>query len=496
MSKLNARAMYFAIGALVLAYWSPVLAAGYAFEDSWFLEYRNVSLGDLLVWFTEPRDILGYYRPVRNIFFAIPAQFFLLPPPELYHGLLLGVFLSVLFFLYRFYFSLLESEKASLVAVFAYALCACHLKPLVWLSASHNVFAVLFCSMALFFQLRSQRLLTVACFILAISSRETSVGLVLALGWLAYIQAPAPFDWKAIWLRSWELWGVAFAFSVFFLWQPPQVVSDTGLGDTNLPLWLAHWLGYLFVFVRPTTDSFQATVLTASTITVTLAIVFSLLCAWGFMLQVRKREPVAVFGWIWLGGLGVHLVFVDRWHQEYAVLAGMGFFGFCASWLLKIAKGSRRRENFIFAIALVCIGWIALANRSELYEWQKPWALTQAWGQSFADFQKTIAAGDVIVVTQSESFQGSERQKSSLVFLPQYIRLRFPERIVYWDTSRLPWAALAYGLGHRHLGSTETRAHLMGQAVVFAREENFQWSIIRREVVTSPESINENSEAP
>jgi hypothetical protein len=435
--------------AFLAIFWLPALGTGYLMEDSWFLFHRKLSLADLAGWFIESRDSFGYYRPVRRVFFAIPNLFYREPPPLLYHGISFLFFTGTVALAFGIYKSLLSDKRLAWAAAAAFGVAACFAKPMFWLAASHNIFAAFFCASALLLRLKGYRAGSALAFLLALGSRETSFGLLLPLLWIDFQRAGR---WRLS--ESWELLLAGGAGAALLLGGrlPPYLPERGGFW-----LWPLQWLKYIAVLLVPGFKQGGAALLAAGAFTAFLLPVL--------IRQLWRREVGALFGLTLVGGLLVHLCFPLPWNEEYAGIAALGFFGFAFQQVGKL-RIYRLPVAAMVLVLFLSVGWIAREQASSYYGGLSD--LGARWVQAFGTLESGLAPEEVVVIRAAASFS-EDHEKPMLAFLPPYLRLRFPGRIVLWDLQGVPGAEGAFGLSIRALRQAEPQLRLQGAVLVHVR---------------------------
>lgn len=458
--------------------WMGVFRAGYSSEDSWYLDQKFYSIQDLFLWIFQFRDSLGYYRPVRRILFALPNLFFAIPPPELYHALVLALFFVSLYFLGKVYRRLGLSESSSFLAVFCVGISPIFEKSLFWLSGSHNILAFLFFVLCLHFLLEGKRKPLLFCWCLALGSRETVMGLLPALLWLDYRQN-SPFAWQGMLRRNWPLLVISTIFAGVFL--AGQIPHTEGATAKNLLWQNAIWHGpaYLLLYFWPKGDNRPLLPGTVPLFALYLSGIIFLGLAWRFAVSVKQRSSQAIWFFLFFGGMLVHLVYVEHWNPEYMAVSAAGFFGIVFSFVDQQKKWKWAVGAPMVFVTMLLV-WPSLQNSERTFI--APWSLTKEWVAGLDHFYGGLNPGDVVVIDETQTFQTNFRTYQ-LVFFDQYLKAKFPGRIVLWNTKSIPIVAQSPLLGARALEFASVSQRFQGNSLVHVREKDLVWEILRRETI-------------
>ena len=466
----------FLIGIALILRWAGALRAGYSSEDSWYFDKKFYSIQDVFLWIFQIRDSLGYYRPVRRILFAIPNLFFAIPPPEIYHAAVLILFFIALFVLWKIYRRLGLSEASSFLAVFCVGISPVFEKSLFWISGSHNILAFLFFLLSLHSLLIGKRGWLLLFWCLALGSRETVLGLLPALLWVDFLQNPR-FEWRQMLQRNWPLLTVSLIFIAIFLGG--QIPHTEGAHAKNLlgqnAIW--HGPGYLLLFFWPKWDNRPLLPGTAPMFVFYLSGILFLALVWKFKDFLMKKSNQAIWFFLFFGGMIVHLVHVEHWNPEYMSISAAGFFGIIFS-----VADRKKRTRWAVGLPIVIIGILLVYPSWQNSErtFTAPWRLTEEWLAGLDRFCKGLDPEDVVVIEATETFQSNFRTYQ-LVFFDQYLKVKFPGRMVLWNTKLIPIVAQSPWLGARALEYAYPNQRFQGNNLVFVRERNLAWEILRKE---------------
>lgn len=471
---------------VIALWWWPALNAGYLLEDSWFLHYQKFSLVEIIRCFIEPRDFLGYYRPIRNTFLMLSSILFGLNQPFYPHLFIFLVFFGLIVALLAFYRRLMPPWMA-LLALLTFALSNVHLKPLIWLSATHNIFAAFFCALALIYRLHDSRMKSAAFFALALASRESSLGMLAALFWIEYLRLPSVPKVRKLFSRTYDLLIVASIFTVIFLWAPPVETSEPHI-HTNLPIWMNHWVGYLLVFIWPKFYDYKFSVLSIPLPILFLSFLLSGLFLYHFTKQIINRQLSAIFGLVYLGGISLHLIYTSHWHPEYASLAAIGFYGFWAQWIGEMSSKKWVYRLSVTAALCICISVAIPYHYKIIRNYSQLWKTTNGWVYGLNELLLRLKPNEIPVIENVQHSQAGKVILDEIIFLPQYVRLKFPQKIILWNPSDNSVINRSYGLDFRSIRFAQPNRRLNGATLLFVQENHLTWIILRKEKIPYPKA--------
>ena len=470
--------VFIAAAAALVFFWRLALVGGFYAEDSWFFFDRSISFVDLLNWVFSPHDFIGYYRPVRRMFLALYS--ILAAPefsPELAAAASVLLYLSLfsaVFFLYR---NVLKNIWVALGMAMAFALSPYIGKSILWLSASHNLFAGIFSALSILLLLKEMRALCVLFFALAVMSRETALGLVLPLCWLEYQNNDARLN-KDFFRRITPIFILSLFFSVIFIYSaPPNYVSDGIPRFFPGPDFIQAWLAYTAIYFWPKIGLSINILSHAWLIGAFAGALLFLLFLFGFK-NYRAHKKELFFFWLWIGGLSIHLIKFDVWNFEYVLISSIGFFGLIG---VAIEKHIKRAWTLLAIAIAMPLGaaWISSGYADSFQKiYKEPWPIVEAWTFNLKKHLASIPDGAVVVISDSETLKEEYNQVNS-VFLTGYVSLRMPERVIYWDNENFPM--LNKGFRVRYFRHPRFNIWAEGQEIFYLEERDLVWRTAKQE---------------
>lgn len=456
--------------ALLALFWRRSFFAGFQLEDSWLLKHRFISVVDVVRWFTEARDSLGYYRPVRRLFLALLSLPGEQPSATLAHLAIFACFTALIWVMFRLYEEILGSPWASGMGVLLFGLGSYAGKSLYWPSASQNIFVALFGVLSLLSRRAGKNWLSLLWLFLAIASRENAVGLVLPLLWIDYKRG----EWK----KSWDALLLCLLVVIFLLrpFDLPHNGADATLHFRALPgftpAWISALLAYFTQLSTPRFITHWPDFLDFPVASLVCAAAVLAWSCWASVDLLRRRKEEALFGLLLAGGLLSHLATPAFWNPEYVLLAATGFFGLVAAAMRDAFTQGRRAPSVVAALAF-CTIFAVQAERAHWVHGVKRERLDE-WAEGLLALEKTLPAGEVLVIENTETLGPASGLAQDLVYYPNYLEYRLPARAILWDTERLP--LLTEAMQHHNLNDPRVPLWYGGANAHFASERGGQWS--------------------
>lgn len=178
MHFLKQNKLIFFIIACSSLLFSPSLFNFFSADDWFHLRISQVeNFQEFLSFFSFIKNdqSASFYRPLpTQVFFFLSQKLFGLQP-FFYHVLTLLTFIFSLFLVYKISFKLNLNKNQSILTLFFYAISATHFTRLYFLSAFQEILMFVFLLLSWITFLKSQKILPIIFFILALLSKETAI---------------------------------------------------------------------------------------------------------------------------------------------------------------------------------------------------------------------------------------------------------------------------------------------------------------------------------
>jgi len=458
--------------ALILFYWHSLNSYGFVREDSWLLRQDLFSFWDTLKWFLFARDPWGYFRPVRRVFFGILG---FSKNPVLYFYCVYVVFGGSLLLFAATLRTFLVSWPVVWFFVFLFGTSAVHSSGLLWLSASHNVFALFFFLAALFSFLKGRKNLSLVFAIFAIGSRESAILILPVLFLFAFwIESRKENALYCFALVALSLYGIARHLGGEL---PPYLERVSAWN--HLALVLDSWAKYLISFWWIDLSSIMS--FRPSIFWRLLGFIFWMVLFLYFVFQFLRKKPESIFLALFIFGPVVHWVFPGKWEIGYFMFSLLGFY-------LALALNLRRIRlpvlRFLFLFFLWQGALVFLRAEDHKTQFASIFQRQEAWVHAFTSQVLNNDQDKVLVIGTTTHFEEhSTEAAGDIVYLPHDPRLLLQDQLLLWNSERTAFFGDTWGMGRRRFIFSEPQKFLKGTTLVHYREGAGIWEIKSRQKI-------------